>query len=370
MQTAPQSTLFKVTCLLLSVCACTFILYIAQDIIIPIVLASFFAILLSPVVMYLETKKVPRVLAITISIILTLVVLAGVVYFVSLQLSSFVEKLPDLEKKMETLLTEGIRQTAQAFHLKTGNIQHWLSDLKADFIADSRTYIGTTLTTLTGILAIMILLPVYTIMMLYFEPLFMTFVQKIVPPQKHTITQNILMESKSVMQNYLLGLMMEAVIVAILNTCGLLILGIDYAILWAIIGALLNTIPYIGIAISTVFPFTMALVTKDPTHAFLVLLVYAIVQFIDNNIIVPKVVASRVQVNALTAIIVVIIGGTLWGIAGMFMALPLIAIVKIIFDRIPHLQPYGYLIGDQMPAKASFFKRLKKTLPENKPAKS
>jgi predicted PurR-regulated permease PerM len=359
MQPEPQTTIFRSSCILLSGCALVFVLYIAQDIIIPIILAAFFAILLSPVVLFFEHKKLHRIPAISITIILAFAVIIGIVYFVSLQLSSFVETLPDLEKKIEALLGDGVQWVAQSFNLKPINIQYWLTNLKKDLIADSGSYIGTTLTTLTGILALMILLPVYTIMILYYEPLFMSFVQKIVPPKQHLITQKIILEAKTVTQSYLTGLMLEILIVASLNTAGLLLLGIDYAILWAIIGALLNIIPYIGIVISTVFPFTIALVTKDPTYALLVLVVYAIVQFLDNNIIVPKVVASRVKINALAAIIVVIIGGSLWGVAGMFLALPMLAVAKTIFDRIPQLMPYGYLIGDTMPEKTTFFTRLK-----------
>ncbi len=359
MQPTPQSNIFRITSIFIIICIIGFIISIGQQIIIPIILAAFFAILLNPIVVFFEDRKVPRMLAIVITMLLAFVVIAGLVYFITFQLSSFSESLPAFEKKIETRLVEGVQWVAQTFHLKTGNVQHWIADLKADVLKDTSKYIGTTLSTLTGVLAILILLPVYTIMMLYYEPLFIAFIQKVVPEEKHTITKDIITEAKGVMQSYLTGLMLEVSIVATLNAIGLLLLGIDYAILWAIIGAFLNIIPYIGIIISTIFPFTIALVTKEPSYAFLVLVVYACVQFIDNNIIVPKVVASRVKINALVSIIIVIIGGTIWGVAGMFLAIPLLAVAKIIFDRIPHLKPYGYLIGDTMPAKATFFKRHK-----------
>lgn len=359
MQTAPPTTIFKISGILITASLVTFIMYIGQDIIIPLIFAAFFAILLSPIVVFFEDRKLPRVLALIITMTLALIVISGVVYFVSIQISSFSASLPQLEKKVEVLLAEGVQWVAQTFHVKPDNIHHWLSNLKKDFIADSTAYIGTTLTTLTGILALLILLPIYTIMFLYYEPLFIVFVQKVVPEQKHAMTKDIITEAKTVMQSYLTGLMLEALIVAILNATGLLLLGIDYAILWAIIGALLNIIPYIGIIISTVFPFCIALVTKDPSYALFVLAVYAAIQFIDNNIIVPKVVASRVKINALVSIIIVIVGGSIWGVSGMFLSIPLVAVAKIIFDRIPYLKPYGYLIGDMMPAKATFFKRHK-----------
>lgn len=359
MEKVPQSKIFSISCILFTVSLFTFIMYIGQDIIIPVIFAAFFAILLSPVVVFLEDHKVPRIMALSITMLLSVILVAGLIYFISLQLASFSESLPELEKKIEVLLAKSVQWVSETFHIKRVNIQHWLTDLKTDFMQDSRTYIGTTLTTLTSTLALLILLPIYTVMMLYYEPLFIAFIQKVVPEHKHAMTKDIILESKTVMQSYLTGLMIEAVIVAVLNAAGLLLLGIDYAILWAIVGALLNIIPYIGIIIAMVFPVAIALVTKEPSYALFVVLIYGFIQFIDNNVIVPKVVASRVKINALVSVIIVIIGGTIWGISGMFLSIPLVAVVKIIFDRIPYLKPYGYLIGDIMPHKATFFKRHK-----------
>jgi len=129
-----------------------------------------------------------------------------------------------------------------------------------------------------------------------------------------------------------------------------LLLGIEYAVLLAVIGALLNMIPYIGAIIAAVLPMIMAIVTKpNPWSAFLVLEVYIFIQFIDNNILVPRIVASKVKINALVSIIAVLAYGALWGIPGMFLSIPLTAIFKLIFDRIDSLKSWGYLLGDTLP---------------------
>ncbi len=359
-QSITQTKLFKFTCILITLYVVGLLLFIGADIIIPIIFAAFFAILLNPVVVFLVRKKVPRTLAIFIVIFITIVTISGLFYFLSMQIASFSESLPQLEKKLGALMVDGIKWTSDTFHIKTGNIQQWLSDLKGDFLKDSGSYIGNTLSSLTGFVGFLVLLPVYTIMIMYYEPLFIVFIQKVIPEHKHTVTKDIINETKSVMQSYLSGLMIEAVILTIINAAGLLILGIDYAILWAVIGALLNIIPYIGIIIATIFPFTMALITKEPIYGLFVILVYVFAQFIDNNIVVPKVVASRVKLNALVSVIIVIIGGSLWGVSGMFLSIPLLAVAKIIFDRIPNLKPYGYLLGNVMPVKAAFFSRHRK----------
>lgn len=134
-----------------------------------------------------------------------------------------------------------------------------------------------------------------------------------------------------------------------LNTIALLILGIDYAIVLGIIGALLNVIPYIGGIVAVALPMILAFATKSPLYVFLVLIAYMIVQSIDNHFIVPKIVASRVKLNALVSIIAILTGSALWGVSGMFLALPLTAILKVIFDRIEPLKPWGFLLGDVMP---------------------
>jgi len=82
----------------------------------------------------------------------------------------------------------------------------------------------------------------------------------------------------------------------------------------------------------------------------LVLALYIVIQFIDNNYIVPKIVASKVKINALASIIAVVTFGSLWGISGMLIAIPLTAIAKLIFDHIEPLQPWGFLLGDTMPS--------------------
>ncbi|MDF1517340.1 MAG: AI-2E family transporter, partial [Lutibacter sp.] len=149
---------------------------------------------------------------------------------------------------------------------------------------------------------------------------------------------------------YLAGLVIEAIIVAILNIAALFALGIEYAILLGIIGALLNVIPYIGGLVAVALPMAVALATKDSgMYALYVLAIYYIIQLIDNNLIVPLIVSSKVKINALFAIIVVFVGNALWGISGMFLSIPLLAIIKVIFDHIEPLKPWGFLLGDTMP---------------------
>ena len=165
----------------------------------------------------------------------------------------------------------------------------------------------------------------------------------------------VLKETKTIIQSYLVGILLEALIIAILNSTGLLILGIDYAIVLGITGALLNMIPYIGGVVAVVLPMTIAFITKDSlTSPLLVLALYGVIQFADNHFISPKVVASKVELNALVSIIVVLIGGAIWGVPGMFLSIPVTAILKVIFDKIESLKPLGFLLGNEVPGVNRF----------------
>lgn len=158
----------------------------------------------------------------------------------------------------------------------------------------------------------------------------------------------VLTETKGAIQSYILGLLIETGVVAVLNIIALLILGVEYAILIGLLGAILNLIPYIGGMVAIAIPVAISIVTNDPinyTTPILIVVAYSIIQFIDNNIIVPKEVSSKVEVNAFISIIIILLGGALWGVSGMFLSIPFVAILKIIFDRIQELKPWGMLLG-------------------------
>jgi predicted PurR-regulated permease PerM len=156
-------------------------------------------------------------------------------------------------------------------------------------------------------------------------------------------------QTEILIQHYLIRLLIEALIIARLNSIGLIILGIDFALMLATIGALVNIIPYIGGLVAVALFMLMALATKSPVNALYVLAIYYFIQIIDNHYIVPMIVASKVKINALFSIIIVLAGNALWGIPGMFLSIPLLVIVKLIFDHIDPLKPWGFLLGDSLP---------------------
>ena len=326
------------------------VLYLGQDIIIPLVFATMIAILLNPVILFLCRIKIPRVLAIILSLVVTMSLITGIFYFFITQISLFSESFPSFKEKFLSLFNDLERWFSRTFNVSKWKVDAWVTKEQKQGLDDHGTLVITkTVTTIGGMFMTFILMPVYVFFIIYYKPLLMEFIARLFPKDLHVMVVDVLRETKALIQSYLFGLVVEAVLVAALNSIALWILGIPYAILLGVIGALLNVIPYIGGVVAVALPMLLAMSVKEPVSAVYVLIAYLIVQFIDNNLFVPKIVASKVKLNALVSIIVVLVGNELWGVPGMFLAIPLTAIVKVVFDRIGPLQPFGFLLGDNQP---------------------
>ncbi|MDF2436512.1 MAG: yhhT [Bacteroidota bacterium] len=325
-----------------------YLVYIGANILIPLVFALIFAILLNPMVNFMHRKGLNRILAIILAITIMLTALAAVIVFIGSQLTLFADAWPELKAKFNSLTAEAMNWFSATFKINKWKINSYIAEKKGETMNNAGSVIGGALTTISGFFIMVFLIPVYIFMFLFYKPLLLDFVAQIFKKDSHVTVAEVLANTKKLIQSYLVGLLLEMMIMATLNSVTLLIIGVDYAILFGIIGAILNLIPYIGGIVAISLPMTMALLTGTPMKALLVLGGYIIIQLIDNNYLVPKVVASKVKVNALISIIVVLIGGALWGVAGMFLSIPLTAICKVIFDRIEALKPIGFLIGDNM----------------------
>lgn len=337
----------KVTTILLGLIALLTIMYVAQGIIVPIIGSLLIAILLNPVVNLLVKIRINRVVGIAIVITIVTSIFVLLLLLLTNQFNSFINSLPTLIDKFYQTLNTSVLGISNQFNISTATINSFIDDSKGDLITTTKSLIGPTITSIGGILFTFLLVPVYVFLILYYKKLLLDFIKNIFGKSNHTEVHKILDSTKQIVQRYLVALIFEAIIIAILNVTALLILDVQYAIIVGIIGALLNVIPYIGGIVSTAIPMAIVLATKDSfNYALYVLIAFVIIQFIDNNLVLPKLVASRVRVNALISVIVVIIGGEIWGVTGMFLSIPLTAICKTIFDNVKTLKPLGILLGD------------------------
>ncbi len=349
---------FRFTMILFMLGLLCLLIYLGQDIIIPIAFAFLLAILLLPAVNFLE-KRTGRVVAILLSLFLSLIVLAGIFYFLSSQVAGFMEDLPAIKKQLQQHYHTLQTWIRQQFNMSVKEQDKMVDEAAGQMKSSGNGLVGQAVLGIGNILVVLVLLPVYTFLLLYYRKLLSRFAVDIFDQKHEPKVKEVINETKSIVNSYMVGLMIEMAIVATINAVGFLIIGIEYAIFLGVFAAILNLVPYIGMLIATVFCMLITLTTsKDMTDIIWVAVILILVQFIDNNIIMPKVVSSKVKVNALVSIIGVVIGGTLAGVAGMFLSIPAIAFLKTIFERIDDMKPWGMLLGDdEAPAKRGVFKK-------------
>ena len=355
---------FRATVTLFGIILFVFSLFELKSILIPLAFAVMISILLNPLVNRLTKKRINKVAAISITLLLAIIFVASICYFISFQIGKFSDNMPMLEKKFTSLFNSLQIWLQNNFSLQMSKQKEYLSQLGESL----KPLIGQTLGTVLGTLSVIFLLPVYIFLILYYKTLILNFLYEVFAEKNSDRVETVLSETKNAIQSYMYGLLIEAIIIAILNTVALMILGVQYALLLGIIGALLNVLPYIGGIIAIILPILIATVTKDGFSTQIgIIIAYSVIQFIDNHIIVPKIVSSQVKINALVTLVIVLMGGSIWGISGMFLSVPFIAVLKIIFDRVDGLRPWGKILGSDVPIvhKGQLWNRwhrIKKTL--------
>lgn len=333
------------------------LLYLVQHILVPVIYAFLIAIMINPLVRFLVNRRLNRVLAIFISLMVAVATAVLVLMFLSTQISSFIEAFPKVIDKFSAIAHQGVLWVSDHFNISTQKVNAFVDDTKTEILKNGKSQLGQTLAGMGDALIITLLIPVYVFMILFYQPLLVGFLRKIFGNGNTHKVNEVLTSIRYTTQRYLLALLLEAIIIATLNSLTFMFIGIEFAIVLGVIGALVNIIPYIGALIGLIPPVLVAFATKSSSSALWVLVLYVAIQIFDNYFLIPKVVASKIKINALISILFVLISTALWGIPGMFLAIPLVAISKVICDHIESLKPLGYLLGDAMPAITLFKRR-------------
>lgn len=340
------------------------LIYLGQDILMPLCFAIVLAFILLPLSNRFVKLGLPQVGAMLLSIFLAVIAIAAIVYFLSSQIANFTNDLPHIKQNLNKHINTVQKWILENFNISRREQQQAVDSASKDMKSSSPGVLGSTFLTLTSALILVVLLPIYTFLIMYYRELIRNFLISIFSDRHKTSVEEVLRESRIIIQSYMVGLMIEMAIVAALNATGFLIIGINYAIFLAVLAAILNMIPYVGMLIATVVCMIITLTNSNNFADVLwVAVVLTIVQFIDNNVLMPYVVSSKVKINALVSIIGVLIGGALAGISGMFLSIPGIAIMKTIFDRVEELKPWGMILGDDRTIeKPTIRQRLKKVV--------
>lgn len=314
-------------------------LILTKDIVMPIAFAALFSVVLLPLAKRFE-KKTSRIFSITLVLLIAFLVMGLLFWFVIAQLASLTESLPDLEGKFLTLINSVSSKVSQIVRIDT----HEQTQLIKDALKNFSSYFGSVLLSTSYFAYFFIQVPIYIFLFLLYRERFKDFLLAVWPDSSLKWKDEI----QQVVRGYISGLTIVTIIAGVLNSIGLLLLGIEHAIFFGFLSGLLTMIPYIGISIGAALPTMLALVTKDSVwYAVGVVAVHGFVQFLEGNFITPKVTGSKISINALAAILALLVGGKIWGITGMILAVPAVGILKILLSYSPRLKPIVILLEDK-----------------------
>jgi predicted PurR-regulated permease PerM len=320
------------------------LVYLAQGILKPLFFAILLSVLLLPVTNFLRRRKFNKVFSVLVTVILSSIVILAIAYFMSRQVFSFLDDFEKVEGRLYALFNSLQTWVRHEFGITIASQDAYIQSTGERI--DATKLVKGTFLSVTGILSYVVFLPTYTFLMLYYKDLIKKFLIAAFNINSERNVREILSESRSVSHQYIVGLLIEMVIVFLLNAVGFLILGIHYAVFLALVGALLNLVPYVGMLVANIFCMIITFVFSENLFDVVwVGVILAVVQIIDNNLLMPRIVGSKVKINALVTLLGVITGGSIWGVAGMFLSIPALGVLKVICDRVEGLKPYGLILG-------------------------
>lgn len=346
-----QPLIVKITIGLVGIIAFIVVASVGRNFLYPLVMGVLFSYLLFPISNLLEKKRIPRPLAIIISILFGISVIGGILFFLYNRVTFFLADLQSIKENASVSLEIIQNKVETIFGVSVGSQKQWMRDNINKLLETGAGNIQSALSATTSTIFAFGILPVYVFFMTFYRNKFRNFVLMVTLPGKHEATKKVMDQISDVTRKYVGGIVAVVLILCVLNSFGLWIVGIKYAIMFGILSALMNLIPYFGTLIGATIPLTFTLLSGTPEKAIGVLILFIIIQFTENNILTPNITGGSVQINPFFTIIGIVFGGMLWGIPGMLVAVPLLGTLKIIFENVNTLHPYAFLMGVSGPRK-------------------
>ena len=342
----------KLASVLISIMILGYLAIQGQDLIIPMIMGLLFAILLVPVCNFLEKKlRFNRSISAIVVSVLGLALIGLILYLIGVQTTSFSEDWPAFQKQI-TVAFDSIQDwIAHKFGVQKHKQLTYINDLAQKSLSTGTVIVEKMLKSITYILMLIGLTFLFTLFILIYRRQLVRFIIMCFADKHKAVVMDVVNSIQYMVKKYLIGLIIQMVLVTILSFIAYTIIGIKYNFLLAIITGIFNVLPYLGILIATVLGVFVTFATSSAANVLWVLVGMVAVHAVDGNIIMPKIVGSQVKLNSLIVIIGLIVGESIWGVMGMFLTIPIMAIAKIIFDRVEDLKPWGYLMGDDDDAK-------------------
>lgn len=337
----------RLACVLFSLIAIVFIAIVGKSLLVPLIMGFLISMLLLPFANFQERKlKFPRILSSLVSPILFSLVVLGVIFLIGTQMVHFQEDLPEFKQQITDLFHEAQVFVYDRFGVSEEEQIQYISNNAQDVIKRGSSFLSTAVSSVTSIVASSTFVFLATFFFLLYRSHLVKFIVWCFPPKEGDRVKHVVSEIQAIIKQYIFGLMIQVVAVSALMFIAYSIIGIKYALLFAILCGVLNLIPYIGIFTATILAAIVTLATGDPVQALWVIIAVIVVNSIDGNIITPKIIGSKVSLNSFVVLFGIIAAESIWGIAGMFLAIPILAILKIIFDNVEGLRPYGFVLGE------------------------
>jgi predicted PurR-regulated permease PerM len=321
-------------------------LYFGRDLFIPIAFALLISFVLYPICSWMEKKGLGRMTAIVINVTILTIFLLAVILLLTLQFFDFLQEWPTLQSKLTQAFEELSETMATSYGISREQQMGWLAQVSDQTASNFMTVLQRTISFSAFSLVMLILIPVYAVLILYYRHMWVDVLFRLFPNEKRESIREILNLTIKAYYNFIKGMGMVYLAVGILNSIGLLILGVPHAILFGFIASILTFIPYVGIIVGSLLPITMAWATFDSIwYPVGIIGIFGFVQYLEANLIFPLAVSNRLNVNTFVMLVAIFTGGILWGVAGMILFVPFVGILKLIADHNPNLKTLSLALG-------------------------
>jgi len=334
----------------------TYILYVGKFFIIPFVFAALLSIIILPIQQFYERFIKIQAIGTVLTFFSVLIPIVAIISFFSIQVSQVLSNLNNISDRLHKGTDTLFLWISQYFQISVEESQSYLRENVTSIISSPISLLQSTFSSFGSILLNTVLIFLFMFFMLSYRIALKNFVLMQFEPLQRQGIAGIMIEIQKMLRQYLNGLFTVMIILAVLNSLGLWIIGVEYPVLWASLAAFLTIIPYIGTTLGGGLPFFYALATAESWHQpAAVVAMYVTVQQIEGNLITPYVVGSKVRINPLVAIIGILLMNELWGVSGIILAIPIAAGIKIMFDRIAPLKAVGALMGSNIVNEQGLF---------------
>jgi predicted PurR-regulated permease PerM len=317
-------------------------LYFGKMLFVPLFFGLLIAMVMYPICRWFEIRGWNKSLAIACCLVIVTIIFAALFALLAWELHVFSKDAPAILNRLEAIIQHIQKWLMENTRIKIDMQKDWNENLTGTIGSILKSTAQTTINTVF----ILFLIPVYTALFMYHRKVFVQYLKLITPAKYQSRLNTILQKTISTYFRYIKGMILVYLIVGILNSIGLLVLGVENAILFGMLCAVMTIIPYIGIFISALLPISVVWIQTDNIlYPLGVIAVFSFVQYLEANVIFPKVVGAQLNVSTLTMLVAIIAGGIIWGVAGMVLFIPFVAILKIISDHIEEWKPINLLLS-------------------------